>query len=139
MKAAFDSKNICFYAETRTALTSYTDPNWMMLFIDTDQNKETGWEGYDYVINSRVADAKNTTLISLEKDGSFGKTVTISYQVKENKLMISVPRSAIQETMTVALEFHWADNIQKIGDISEFFLNGDNAPERRANYVLNEQ
>ena len=42
--------------------------------------------------------------------------------------MISVPRSAIQETNTVALEFHWADNIQKIGDISEFFLNGDNAP-----------
>jgi hypothetical protein len=139
MKAAYDSKNICFYAETRASLTPCTDPNWMMLFIDADQNKETGWEGYDYVINSRVVDSKNTTLISLAKDGSFGKIVSIPCQVKDNKLMISVPRSAIQETGTVALEFHWADNIQKIGDISEFFLNGDNAPERRANYLLNEQ
>jgi hypothetical protein len=52
--------------------------------------------------------------------------------------MIAVPRSAIQETTAVNLEFHWADNIQKIGDIAEFFTNGDNAPERRANYVLEE-
>ncbi len=139
MKAAFDNKNICFYAETRETITSSSDKNWMLLFIDADQNKETGWEGYDYVVNARVTDAKNTTLISLAKDGSFGKTVAIPYQVKENKLMVSVPRSAIMETTTVALEFHWADNIQKIGDISEFFLNGDNAPERRANYVLEEK
>jgi hypothetical protein len=110
----------------------------MMLFIDADQNKETGWEGYDYVINSRVLDEKNTTLIRLEKDASIGITVAVPYQVKEKRLMIAVPRSAIQETMTVALEFHWTDNIQKIGDISEFFLSGDNAPERRANYVLEE-
>ena len=101
MKAAYDSRNIYFYAETRAALTSSTDPNWMLLFIDTDQNKETGWEGYDYVINARVVDSKNTTLISLGKDGSLGKAVTIAFQVKGNKTMISVPRSAIQETMTV--------------------------------------
>ncbi len=136
MKAAYDKKNIYFYAETRTALTPYNDPNWMLLFIDADQNKETGWEGYDYVINSRVTDRKTTTLVSLEKDGSLGQPVTIPYQVKDNKLMISVPRSAVRATESVALEFHWADNIQKIGDISEFFMNGDNAPERRANYVL---
>jgi hypothetical protein len=139
MKAAFDSKNIYFYAETRETITPSSDPNWMMLFIDADQNKETGWEGYDYVVNSRVKDAKSTTLTSLEKDGSFGKSVSVSYKVKDKQLMIAVSRSAIQETGTVALEFHWADNIQKIGDITEFFINGDNAPERRANYVLNEQ
>ncbi len=113
MKAAYDSRNIYFYAETGEAITSSTDKNWMLLFIDADQNKETGWEGYDYVINTKVLDAKTTTLASLAKDGSLGKPVSVSFQVKENKLMIAVPRSAIRETSAVALEFHWADNIQK--------------------------
>jgi hypothetical protein len=138
MKAAYDNRNVYFYAETRTALSPFTDPSWMLLFIDADQNKETGWEGYDYVINARVTDAGNTTLISLAKDGSRGKTIPVPYKVKDNKLMVAIPRAAIQETSAVSLEFHWADNIQKMGDITEFFLNGDNAPERRANYVLEE-
>ena len=39
-----------------------TDSNWMLLFIDTDQNKETGWEGYDFVINSKVNNRKTSKL-----------------------------------------------------------------------------
>jgi hypothetical protein len=33
-----------------------------------------------------------------------------------------------------AFDFHWADNLQHLGDISEFGLNGDSAPNRRFNY-----
>ena len=35
-------------------LTPYTDPNWMQLLIDADRNPKTGWNGYDFVVNSRV-------------------------------------------------------------------------------------
>jgi hypothetical protein len=45
-----------------------------------------------------------------------------------------VNRSDLTPGNKLAFDFHWADNIGKIGDITEFFLNGDNAPERRANY-----
>jgi hypothetical protein len=134
MKVARDAKKIYFYAETQEAITSYKETNWMLLFIDADQNKETGWEGYDYVINQQVIDEKITTLAELRRDGSIGKRVSIPYKVNTNRLMLAIPRSAIGETADLAFDFHWADNIQKIGDITEFFLNGDNAPERRANY-----
>jgi len=138
LKVARDSKNVFFYAETEDTLTPSTDPNWMLLFIDVDQDKSTGWEGYDLVINSKLINESTTTLIWLNKDGSYGKSIQIPYHVNGNKLMISVPRNVFGKTDKLAFYFHWADNIQKIGDINEFFLNGDQAPERRANYRFQE-
>jgi hypothetical protein len=106
----------------------------MLLFIDTDQNKSTGWEGYDLVINSEVINQKTTTVKWLNKDGSMGKSVQVPYQVSGNNLMVRVKRLDVDPAGKLAFDYHWADNIQKIGDITEFFLNGDNAPERRSNY-----
>ena len=59
-------------------------------------------------------------------------------QVGQNELMIKIKRSDLKQVNILALDFHWADNIAKIGDITEFFKNGDNAPERRANYRFNQ-
>jgi hypothetical protein len=134
MKIAYDATSVYFYAETASALTPSTDPNWMLLFIDADQNKETGWEGYDLLINSQIIDEKTTTMRSLNNDGSFGKTIRLPFQASQNKLMVSVNRADLTPGNKLAFDFHWADNIGKIGDITEFFMNGDNAPERRANY-----
>ncbi|MBC7745732.1 MAG: hypothetical protein H7096_11580, partial [Flavobacterium sp.] len=53
-RATFDANNIYFYVKTAGGLTPSTDPNWMLLFIDADRNKGTGWEGYDYVVNLGV-------------------------------------------------------------------------------------
>jgi len=39
-----------------------------------------------------------------------------------------------QTKQTPALDFHWADNVQSLDDISEFGLHGDSAPNRRWNY-----
>jgi hypothetical protein len=134
MKVSYDAATVWFYAETAKPLTSSKDPNWMLLFIDTDQNKATGWEGYDLVINSEVINQKTTTVKWLNKDGSTGKSIHIPYQVNGNKLMVSVNRLDVGLAGKLAFDYHWADNIQKIGDITEFFINGDNAPERRANF-----
>ncbi len=136
MKVAYDANSVYFYAETANILTPSTDPNWMLLFIDADQNKVTGWEGYDFVINNKVIDRKTSTLTILNKDGSLGKTLSVPFQVNQNKLMIQVNRVALNQNGKLAFDFHWADNIGIIGDITEFFLNGDSAPERRANYRI---
>ena len=50
-KVARDSEKIYFYAETAQKLTPQNDRNWMILFIDTDRDKSTGWNGYDIVVN----------------------------------------------------------------------------------------
>ncbi len=138
LKVAYDASSVYFYAETAKPLSPSSDPNWMLLFIDVDQNKQTGWEGYDLVINSRITGTKTTTLALLNKDGSQGKSESLSFSVNQNKLMIKVKRKDLIVSEKLAFDFHWADNIAKIGDIREFFLNGDNAPERRANYRFQE-
>ena len=48
--------------------------------------------------------------------------------------MIKLNRADLNQNKKLAFDFHLADHIQKTGDITEFFLNGDQAPERRANY-----
>ncbi|MGD8777361.1 MAG: DUF5722 domain-containing protein [Ignavibacteria bacterium] len=137
-KVARDDNNIYFYAETVSDVTSYTDENWMLLFIDVDRNKETGWEGYDYVINKNVIDSETTTISKLNSKGKTSKEIICPLKVSGNKVMLSVPKEVIGITGKTSFEFHWADNIQKMGDITEFFMNGDNAPERRSNYLFNE-
>ncbi|MDR1154423.1 MAG: hypothetical protein LBL04_06905, partial [Bacteroidales bacterium] len=42
-KVAVDGKNVCFYVETSAGITPHTDPNWMLLLIDSDRNSATGW------------------------------------------------------------------------------------------------
>ena len=37
------------------------------------------------------------------------------------------------ETKT-AIDFKWADNLQKPGDVMDFYLSGDVAPDGRFNY-----
>ena len=54
MKVARDANNVYFYAQTRQAITPGTNPNWMWLLIDADQNPHSGWEGYDFIINRTV-------------------------------------------------------------------------------------
>jgi hypothetical protein len=135
LKVARDSEHIYFYARTREPLTSYKDPFWMLLFIDGDQNKKTGWEGYDYLINARVLNAGTTTVQKSIGADRWGDAITAPMRIDGNELMIAIPRSAIgQATSRIGFDFHWADNIQKLGDIREFSLHGDSAPERRSNY-----
>jgi len=133
-KAAYDSKNIYFFIQTLKNITPRTDPHWMLLFIDVDQNTKTGWMGYDYVVNLEVPNDKQT-IVKAWENGTWATRTKATYRVNGNGMEISVPRSAIDQTKTPpAFDFHWADNIQSLGDESEFGTNGDSAPNRRWNY-----
>jgi len=138
LKVARDSDNFYFYAEAVESLTPYTGHNWMLLFIDVDTNKTTGWEGYDFVVNNKIINENTTTITKLNKDGSLGTSEKIPFRMSGNKLMIEIPRKFIARSGKATFDFHWADNIKKIGDIKEFFLSEDSAPDRRANYRYSE-
>lgn len=131
-KVAYDQEFVYFYVKTKDALSKHTDKNWMLLYIDADQDYKTGWEGYDFIVNFEVLSSSKTTIKQFIKNK--WKTIgELEYKYEGNELMISIPKSMIGE-YELKLDFHWADNIQKMNDITEFFLNGDSAPERRANY-----
>ena len=133
-KTTYDATNLYFYVKTVANITPYTDPNWMLLFIDVDKNKATGWEGYDYVVNLGVTSSTQTTLKQWN-GSSWANPVTITYSLSGNQMELIIPRTAVGLiNSTPKFYFHWADNPQQLNDITGFFTDGESAPDRRFNY-----
>lgn len=135
-KVARDDRFVYFYVRTAEPLTPHTDPLWMLLFIDADGDHSTGWEGYDLLVNESLRDDRRTSVRVYRRD-DWGKPATIDYRYEGNEMMVAVPRKFFGSGK-LSFDFHWADGIQKLGDIDEFLLNGDQAPSRRANYHFEE-
>ena len=134
-RVARDAKYIYFYVETKQPITSYKDPNWMMLFINADQGHNTGWNGYDLLVNWPPMDASKTSVKRNTGGWNWKTAATADYRVRGNKMEVRVPCSILGKSgKRVAFDFHWADNIRKPGDITEFVVSGDSAPSRRFNY-----
>ncbi|MDR2425183.1 MAG: hypothetical protein LBD59_10755 [Prevotellaceae bacterium] len=136
-KVAVDSKNILFYAETATPLTSHTDNNWMLLFIDADNNSATGWHGYDFIINKKINGNKTAVMRynPKNKKNPWKEIATTDYRYAENKLEIAIPRNLLGLTAEkFVFDFKWSDNPADLDNIILLCINGDTAPNRRFNY-----
>lgn len=136
LRVAREATNFYFMAQCNSNLTTYTGSNWMVLFIDTDQNHLTGWEGYDFAVNLGPRTASTTSLSQNTTTNWNWTTVRsdIAYKVTGNQMMLAIPRSSLGETTDpVTFDFHWADNFQT-NDIADFGVDGDSAPDRRFNY-----
>lgn len=136
-RVARDKANVFFYVETAEKLSPSTDPNWMMLFIDVDRDKSSGWNGYDYVIN-RINPKNNKAVIEKNVSGRWEwETVgTAPIVIQNNQLEIAVLKSLLKlEAKPVNFEFKWNDNMQENGNIMDFYVNGDTAPGGRFNFV----
>jgi len=137
-KVAFDEKNVYFYAETREPLTPHTGPNWMLLFIDADQNHGTGWDGYDFAVNVKVVDDKKTTLSRWQQEGGnagWTDAGQVEYRYAGTTLEIAVPRQLLGlNGDKLSFDFHWCDNPENITDAISLCTSGDSAPNRKFNY-----
>jgi len=134
-KAAVGEEHIYFLAETKETITPYTDNNWMLLLIDADQNHDTGWYGYDFLINKNIKDDKTTTVLQYTSGGSWEQKADITYRVTGNQLELAVPRELLGlKGDTVTFDFHWCDNPETLEDPISLCTHGDSAPNRRFNY-----
>ncbi|MES2810360.1 MAG: hypothetical protein V4619_17130 [Bacteroidota bacterium] len=137
-KVAIDQYNINFYSQADQALTPSSGKNWMMLFIDADKNANTGWYGYDYMINKNVIDSKTTTLMRYDAKAPGDHWVEIArlnYRYKANQLEVSVPKSLLKlKGNAISFDFHWNDNAKDLINPISLATGGDSAPNRRFNY-----
>ena len=135
-KVAVDKDNVFFYVETMDKLSPFSDPNWMLLLIDVDNNASTGWYGYDFIVNKKVIDAQSTELMRYdEQAGEWKKVNTLSYRVNGNQLELSIPRAdlgLIDDSFV--FDFKWTDNPANLKDPISLCVDGDAAPNRRFNY-----
>ncbi len=136
-KVARDAQTISFHVRTCEPITPHTDRHWMWLLLDVDQNPATGWEGYDFIVNREV---ENETTAWLEKHAggwTWEKVARISFRVEGPELVLSIPRAALglpERKTAASLNFKWADNVQHVGEIIDFWVSGDTAPDGRFMY-----
>lgn len=132
LKVTRDQFNIYFYAQTVTDITPNSGSNWMRIYIDSDRKFDSGWKGYDF----RIAGGNK-----LQKyfGGEWKDITAVNYEVKKNKMMITVPRKYIDEfSSELNFEFKWSDNMQDSSDPLDWYLNGDAAPGGRFNWIYSE-
>ncbi len=137
LKVANDKKYIYFYSRCAKTITQSTDSNWMMIFIDIDRNLNTGWHGYDFLLNrKRVGSNKLSVEKNMNNLWSWNEISSAEFAVNGNELEICVPLNNLGlPNSDLELEFKWADNIKGDGDIMDFYLSGDTAPLGRFNYI----
>jgi hypothetical protein len=61
----------------------------------------------------------------------------VNCRVEGNELHLVIPRSALglsKGNTRVALDFKWADHLQRPGEVADFYVSGDVAPEGRFRY-----
>ncbi|MBR5123565.1 MAG: hypothetical protein IKU90_00415, partial [Clostridia bacterium] len=66
-KVTSDTKNVYFYVSTVDDISMFdTDSSWMQLYVNVDRRDdetgESGWYGYDFIINHKAKDAFTTTV-----------------------------------------------------------------------------
>ena len=125
---------VCFYVRCGSPITTSTDPDWMLLLIDSDQDSSTGWYGYDFIVNKKVVDGRHTTIMSYS-DGTWKEVATVPYKVSGTEMELAVPASILGVGGdSVSFDFKWADNVGELVDPISLCLHGDTAPNRRFNY-----
>jgi hypothetical protein len=139
-RVARDQEYLYFYVATDEPLTPASDPHWMMLFLDTDRDKQTGWQGYDFVVNYRSPQGRKAFVQQSYQDKWIWRDCgQAALRVSGRQLMLRIPRALLGlQGRALDFEFKWSDNMQDEGNIMDFYVNGDVAPGGRFNYVFTE-
>lgn len=108
----------------------------MLLLIDSDKNSQTGWFGYDLLVNQNVTDSQQTTLKQWNaKTSSWELLSQLSYVADANRLVVKIPRPLVGwEKEQIIFDFKWSDNPKDLKDPISLCTSGDTAPNRRFNY-----
>ena len=133
-KASFDGEKLYFMAECNSDI-DMTGKNPLNLYINTDRNFITGWNGYDFVLN-----LDGPGKLSAFNGSSWERTPVgdIKYAVSGKYIQVEIGRSLLGETGSVDLEFKWTDSVNPEGDLLKFYNEGSTAPFGRFNYVYTE-
>jgi ribosome-associated translation inhibitor RaiA len=134
-KVARDSDNIYFMAECAADITPYTDKSWMRLLIDIEGVNGDNRETFKYIVNRTSPTEKYATLEKSKGGWNWEKVGEVEYSLSGNRLQIKIPRAMLNiGTGAFTVNFKWSDNMQKDGDIMDFYVSGDVAPGGRFKY-----
>ena len=152
-QVARDDDMVYFLVECADVITPYTDPLWMTLYIDCNQENQ-GWETFDYVINKTSPSATHAALERFTDGYATEMVGQVEYTVNGRYMQVAVPKSMLGlEGNNFTINFSWTDNVHDwndrgvlnpadgsmiysefSGDILDFYTSGDVAPGMRFKY-----
>ena len=133
MKVTEDSENVYFFVKTVDNIIEPDGGNWMNLFIS--DLSYTGWNGFNYVLNYKTPENGKMSLGKLADGDDYSVTPVseVSFRLKDNMLMVEIPKADLGIEGDACINFKWADNCTE-GDVFGFYTSGDAAPIGRAGY-----
>jgi hypothetical protein len=137
VKVARDARTLYFYARTVEPIVR-SDDRWMHLHLDIDGNQRNGWKGYDFVVNRSVSGDAGS--LEARRGGRWQHVGDVPLRVVGDEMHLAVPRSLLGRHARgrLAVEFKWSDNVPDDGDVMDFYVHGDAAPDGRFDYLFTE-
>lgn len=133
-KVSRDKDFVYFAVWTAEDVAAETEHAWMVLFIDIDRDKKTGWQGYDLIVNRKPPkNGKAFVEKCVDNEWEWTEFAAVKYSVEKKLLVLRLPKPLFGKKLN--FEFKWADNIKLEGDVMDFYVSGDVAPVGRFNYV----
>ncbi len=138
MKVARDKTNLYFYVRTRAPITPSYGLTWMTLLLDTDNKRETGWEGYDFAVRHAMENGVVKSRLCRNVGGRWAwePVAPVKMTCRGNEMHLALPLKSLRlpPGRSLRVDFKWADNVPESGDILDFLDKGDAAPNGRFNY-----
>ncbi len=141
-KVVYDTEYIYFYVDCVESITPYsTSSSWMQLFIDADNSSDTGWYGYDYIVNYKAQGSDKTSIAKNTVNGTYSFEITdssVEYKTSGNMIMIKVPLSelGIADYSDIIFSFKWGDSTGNLDTIEKMYVDGDVMPLGRLNHLF---
>ena len=138
-RVVYDEQSITFLVTCAKDITDYEngDKTWMNIFLDVSASSETGWNGYQYVVN-RTFENGRSTVQKLGADGEGTASAgTAQIRKKGRYLVVQIPRAAVGAAADgFTLRFKVSDHVVEYKDILNYYVQGDAAPIGRFNYTV---
>jgi hypothetical protein len=136
LRVARDAESLYFYAKTRTALSPSSDARWLVLWLDTDGNAQTGCGGFDYAVN-RSRTGAQASVEHCTAEGAWQSVADADFSASGRDLVLAVPRAALGLPASggaLSFRFKWTDNVPEPLKALDLLELGDSAPNGRFTY-----
>lgn len=138
IKVAHDGDNLYFYIKGKSSFSDRAEKeNWLNIFIGTGDPSLKEWESYDYVVGRAVSKGK-ISVHKLAKDFKGSESGEGSIVVRDDVILVSVPRSALSSSLS-KFYFKVAMGVTNPSDIMDSYKTGSVLPMGRLSYMYNLQ
>lgn len=141
-QVARDDDYLYFSCVCKNNITSYTDLDWMNLYIDVESINGSyvlinNWESFEFVINRQRASSDKLVMERSLGGYNWQVATDVDYICSKDRMVIRVPKETLglKNSSNYTVNFKWTDNVDmKDGDIMNFYVSGDVAPLGRYKY-----